>query len=201
MAITKEFSPRSKNIDSIIDMMISTQIESGVEPHMREAMYDPVTNERINQFQRERLERKGVDLSNYPNSGCRKNCNKCGEKKPLTNIERGVFVYSENDLIDETDEAYICDFCTKIHYDNKYLPEACDICSDCETCMDYRNGSCDGCAYSHVYNGMSYSAATGEDTTTHMKPEDEAIFSELSEEAPDYDVHYPTGGFTVLFYD
>jgi hypothetical protein len=203
MAITNEFSPRSKNVDEIIDMIISAQQESGIESHMRKAIYDPVTNERINKFKRAKLEEKGVDLSSYTGSqctGCQKNCNG-KDNRPLSNIERGVFVYNEQDLIDDSDEGYICEYCNKIKYDNRYLPEVCDICDDCETCMEYRNGQCDGCEYSQIYNGMSYSAASGENSSGSMREEDQELFEEIDSDSPDYEVHYPTGNFTIMKYD
>lgn len=202
MAISRDFSPRNKNIDEIIDMMITTQEDNGVETHMRQAMFDPVTNERINKFQRNRLEQRGVDLSAYDNSacaGCSKSCSKKDEK-PISNIERGVFVYNENDLIDESDEGYICEYCTKIRFDGKYLPEVCDICEDCETCMEYMNNECDGCEYSHVYNGMSYSAASGEESVQTMSPEDQLLFDEIQYESEPR-VRYPNGKFTIMNYE
>lgn len=203
MSITTEFSPRSKNVDEICDMIISAQQENGVQSHMRKAIYDPVTNERINKFKRAKLESKGVDLSNYTGcqcTGCSKDCDG-KDKKPLSNIERGVFVYNEEDLEDDSDEGYICEYCTKIKFDNRYLPEVCDICDDCETCMEYRNGQCDGCEYSQIYNGMSYSSASGESSSDNMKPEDVALFEEINSGVPDYEVHYPTGKFTIMKYD
>ena len=96
--IGKNLNLKGKNIDYLIDMLVETQKENGVEPTMHEALYDPDTNERINRFKRKKLEAQGVDLSKY---GLKTKEKK--SKSEISNIERGVFVYSEDDLFDETE--------------------------------------------------------------------------------------------------
>ena len=199
--IGKSFDSRSKNIDTLIDMIIGVQKENGVEVTMREALFDPITKERINKFKRDKLEKNGVDLSKYSkdNSKC-SSCGKCGERT-ISNIERGVFVYNEDDLIDDSDEEYICEYCTKIGYDNAYRPDMCDTCDDCEECTEYMAGECDGCKYSSLYNGgSSYSEINNGKTDYTMNSEDELLIDEIEDGGPDYEVKKPDGGFTVMNY-
>lgn len=197
--ISKQLNSREQNIDNIIDTLLAAQKDAGLETHMREVLFDPSTNERINRFQRERLEREGVDLSAYGNSvnggcsGCSKKCD-----KPMSNIERGVFVYNEDDLVDDTDDLYICEYCMSIGFDQKYKPEVCDSCEGCLDCRQYRNGECDGCGYSVVYNGTRYGATR--DIDVDRNEQDEKLLQEISGDRPDEEVHYPDGGFTIMDY-
>lgn len=199
--IGKRFDTRSKDIDVYIDMINEAKRDNGIEPTMREALFDPITKRKINKFERSKLENDGVDLTNYSNSSCSGNCNKCkGHSDGISNIERGVFVYNEDDLIEESDEMYICEYCTKIGYAGKYRPEICDVCEDCDTCTEYMSGECDGCGYSVPYNGgYSYGEANNEENNS-MCPEDENLFGDLNGDRPDYEVKYSDGRFTVLNY-
>lgn len=198
---SNNLNTRSANIDTYIDMLNNVKRENGIEPTMREALFDPVSKKRINKFERAKLENAGVDLSEYGNSECNRNCKHCkGHDKKISNIERGVFVYNEDDLVDESDALYVCEYCIKVGYDGKYKPEVCDTCDDCETCTEYMNGDCDGCGYSITYNGgSSYGEITDGDENS-MYPEDESIFEELDEDRPDYGVKYPDGKFTIMNY-
>lgn len=201
MSIGRNFDQRSKNIDGLFDMLTEVQKKNGIEPTMTEALFDPVTKERINVFKRKKLEASGVDLSKYGegNTKC-KSCNKCEEKK-MSNIERGVFVYNEDDLVDEEEGGiYVCEYCTHIGYDNAYRPEVCDMCDSCEECMDYINGECDGCEYSATFNsGRSYGELST-DTKITLNTEDESLIEEVKEDIPDYEVKKPVGGFTIMNY-
>lgn len=202
--ISKQFDSRLINIDNYIDMMKNAQEANGVTPTMREALYDPVSKHKINMFERARLEKDGVDLTKYGNSnkvGCSGNCNKCqqGEKK-VSNIERGVFVYNEDDLVDETDETYICEYCTKIGYDSSYKPDICDTCDDCEGCTEYLSGECDGCGYSATYNGGCSYGEVSNDSDYKMNSEDSQLIEEIEDGGPDYEVKIPDGGFSIMNY-
>lgn len=201
--LSKEFDTRSKNIDTFIDMINSAQKDSGITPTMTEALFDPVTKRRINMFERKRLEEDGVDISKYENTSGSKccNCKKCQEKeKEISNIERGIFVYNEDDLIDESDDVYVCDYCTKIGYSGSYKPDICDTCDDCEGCTEYMSGECDGCGYSTTYNGGSSYGEVNSDSDYQMNQEDSELINELEEDRPDYEVKYPDGGFSIMNY-
>lgn len=193
-----QLDSRDKNIDNIVDALMKAQQDAGLETHMREVIFDPSTNERINRFQRARLEREGVDLSVYGNvhSGC-SGCGKCGEK-PISNIERGIFVYDENDLLDDSDELYICEMCMSVGFDQKYRPEVCDSCEECLSCSDYLRGDCDGCGYSTVYNGGRY--GTVQNVAVERNEEDERLLAEIDNDLDDSKVHYPSGHFTIMDY-
>ena len=202
--ISRSLDSRTMNIDAYIDMINNVQRENGIEPTMREALYDPVSKRRINMFERERLEKEGVDLSAYDNSsnaGC-KGCHKCQQEdmKTISNIERGVFVYNESDLVDESDEDYICEYCTKIGYDNKYRPDACDMCDDCDGCMEYLSGECDGCGYSTLYNGGCSYGEVSNGGDYSMSQEDSQLIEEIEDGGPDYEPKYPDGGFSIMNY-
>ena len=191
--ISNAFETRKNDVDAVIDTLIKAQQDSGIETHMRKALFDPKTNERINKFQRARLEAKGVDLSDYP--GNESKCKKC--EKHLSNIERGVFVYNDEDLIDGSDEPYICEYCTKISFYNRYKPEECDVCEDCESCREHMNGECDGCEYSITFNGTTYGSLDDADVDVTMKEEDQRVFEEI-DSGPDYTTHYGSGHFTIM---
>ena len=60
MSITKQLDSKQKDIDAIIDTLLDAQKEAGLETHMREVLFDPSTNERINRFHRARLERDEI---------------------------------------------------------------------------------------------------------------------------------------------
>lgn len=195
--IGNSLDSRSKDIDNLIDMMVNAQKENGIKVTMTEALFDPNTKERINIFRRRKLEKEGVDLTKYGavEKNCNK-CNKCGEKN-ISNIERGIFVYNEDDLIDEEEGEYVCEYCTKIGYDSSYKPDICDTCDDCEGCTEYINGECDGCQYSLIYNGgSSYGQISSEEIV--IKSEDEILFDEIENGGPDYEVEFPDGGFTIM---
>lgn len=196
---TNEFSSKEKDVDAVIDSLLEVQAENGVKSNMRKALFDPVTNERINKFKRAHLESKGVDLSNYGDINCSR-CGKCKDK-PISNIERGVFVYSEDDLIDDSDEEYICEYCVKIGFDNAYRPEECDCCDACEGCREYQNGECDGCGYSILYNGVPYSQVVGVGSSDSSPSQDADVYEEINSDVGDYDVHLPSGRFTIMNYD
>ena len=193
--ISKAFSSRSNDVDAVIDTLIKAQEDSGVEVHMRKALFDPKTKERINKFQRARLEAKGVDLSEYGEDS--KGNNKCKGCEHLSNIERGIFVYNDEDLIDGSDEPYVCEFCNKIGFDSRYTPEECDVCEECDSCRDRINGDCDGCEYSVFFNGTTYGSVGNTDSDITMKDEDKQVFDELDGE-PDYSTHYGSGRFTIM---
>lgn len=197
--IGKTFDTKSKNIDNLVDMMVSVQRENGIEPTMKEALFDPITKERINVFKRKKLEEKGVDLSEYGESVTNNTkCDKCKSKdKHVSNIERGVFVYSEDDLVDEEDGIYVCEFCSKIGYQGNYKPDICDTCDDCIGCSDYMNGSCDGCEYSVTYNNGNAYGQGG--TGTEVDAGDSITFDEINND-PNYEVEKPTRKFTIMDY-
>lgn len=200
--ISKNFDTRSKNIDTFIDMINNAQRDNGITPTMQEALYDPITKRKINIFERVRLEKEGVDLSKYGNSSNCGNCRNCQkDEKNISNIQRGVFVYNTDDLIDESDdELYVCEFCTKIGYSSSYKPDVCDTCDDCEGCTEYISGECDGCGYSTLYNGGCSYGEVGGDNNYEMNPEDSQLFDEINNGGPDYEVKKPDGGFSIMNY-
>lgn len=165
---------------------------------MRKALFDPNTNRRINKFERARLEQRGVDLTPYDSE--RSGCGTC-PKKNISNIMRGIFVYSEEDLYDDDDSTpYVCEHCRAIGFDSKYKPEECDVCTECEDCSDYTNGECDGCGYSTLYNGgMTYGEASGEGQQDLILSEDVSYIKQINEF--DDRPHKPDGGFSIMNYD
>ena len=191
---------KTKDIDSLVDMLVNVQTENGIKPTMQEALFDPNTKERINIFKRKKLEAQGVDLSKYGENTptCNGSCNKCSKSdKHMSNLERGVFVYNEDDLIDEEEGNYVCEYCTKIGYDGSYKPDICDTCDDCEGCTEYIGNECDGCAYSAIYNGgMSYGQSTQD--TSLIESEDQILLDEITEGGPDYEKKFSNGKFTIL---
>lgn len=201
MSLIHDMDSREKNIDKAIDMLVAVQKENGVDSHMRKVLFDPVTKARINRFHRERLEKDGVDLKPYGLEGC-KGCNSGCAKEKVSNISRGVFVYSEDDLLDDddSDELYICEYCTKIGYDGAYKPECCDICDSCEECREYRENECDGCGYSRTYNGTSYGLTSEQSVIDTLNTEDTMIYDELDRDIPDEKIHLPDRKFSIMNY-
>lgn len=186
---------QSNNIDDMIDLLIKVQKENGIEPTIQEALFDPNTKEKISKFRRRKLEESGVDLSDY---GLNTKCKEC-EKKRESNIARGIFVFNEDDLYDEEDGNYVCEYCTKISYDGSYRPDVCDTCTECESCTEFKSEECDGCQYSTLYNGgSSYGQVSDEEY--HMNDEDIELFNELEEDVPDYEKELPDGSFSIMRY-
>lgn len=200
MSIAKDLDAREKNIDRAIDMLLAVQKENGIESNMQKALFNPTTKARVNRFQRARLEKDGVDLKPYGLDSCN-GCGKC-EKEKISNIKRGVFVFDDEDLYDDEDseEPYICEYCTHVGYDDAYKPECCDICDDCETCREYINGECDGCGYSRTFNGTSYGFTSEQTVTDTMNTEDSMIYNELDEDIPDETIHLPDRKFSIMNY-
>lgn len=202
MSMIKDLDAKEKNVDRAIDMLLAVQKENGIETNMRKALFDPTTNARINRFQRARLEQDGVDMKPYGVGDCN-GCNKC-EKEKISNIKRGVFVYSEDDLCydddDEPEGPYVCEYCTDVGYDGAYKPECCDICDSCETCREYINGECDGCGYSRTFNGTSYGFVSEQTVTDTMSTEDSMIYNELDQDIPDETIHLPDRKFSIMDY-
>ena len=193
------FSRQSEtdNIDKVIDMIIDVQKENGIKTNMREALYDPKTMERINKFKRRRLEQEGIDLTEYGSDPVQNNSSVSNEHK--SNIERGVFVFNEADLIDEEEGEYICENCFRIGSACIYKPDICDLCQECYGCSEAINGTCDGCSFSTCYNGgLSYGQATNMEV--EMSPEETLLFDDIIDGEPDYEKEKPTGHFTVLDY-
>lgn len=186
---------QGNNIDDMIDLLIKVQKENGVEPTIQEALFDPNTKEKLSKFRRRKLEEAGVDLSDY---GLDNKCNGC-DKKRESNIARGIFVFNEDDLYDEEDGGYVCEYCTKISYDGSYRPDVCDTCTECESCTEFRSEECDGCQYSTLYNGgSSYGQISDEEY--HMNDEDIELFNELEEDIPDYEKELPDGSFSIVIF-
>lgn len=195
------FSDNNANIDNVLDTLVDVQKKNNITPTLKEALFDPETKERINVFRRKKLEAQGVDMSKYDETvECSKKCPGCKKDKPddehKSNIERGIFVYNEDDLIDEEEGEYVCEHCIKIGYDGGYKPDICDTCDDCEGCTEYLSGDCDGCQYSTLYNGgLSYSQSTGQEST--IDESDRELYDEIDDDFDD-EVKIPTGGFTIL---
>lgn len=205
MAISKIESVRTDNIDNMLDSLIQIQKENGVESKLREAIFDPKTNQRVNVYRRKELERKGVDTSDYINSPVTKEskCKKCPKaiEKGISNIARGIFVYNESDLIEDSGEMYICEYCTDIGRDNKYRPDKCDTCTSCIECNEYIGNTCDGCGYSTLYNeGSTYGELTNQNNDDFMKDEDRKLFVDIESDKPEFKRFEPTGGFTINDY-
>lgn len=152
------FTSRFNNIDAMIDILNEEKRKNGVKTTMERVMFHPNTNERMNRFQKKIYEKNPLNQKLV-------NLKKEEEpsEKPISNIERGVFVYDQNDIIDEDSSLpYVCEYCTQIDYTNRYRPDICDLCDSCETCNYYTNNECDGCEYSVTFNGCTYSEATGD---------------------------------------
>lgn len=172
----RRFANRDVNIDKMIDTLMDVQSQNGVTCTMKEALFHPNTSERINVFRRKHLEKQGKLDELQPLSRT-KSDNK------TSNIARGVFVYDANDLEVDSDEPYVCEFCSLIGSDGVYRNDTCDLCDECEKCADYRNNQCDGCEYSILFNGgYTYGETHNvsvEDTSIN---EDKLLFDEFTQD-------------------
>lgn len=69
----------------------------------------------------------------------------------------GVFMTEDDDFDDDDENGiYVCEYCDKLGYHQKYRPEICDSCRACDTCNQYEIGDCSGCSYSIYRDGEYY---------------------------------------------
>jgi hypothetical protein len=95
----------------------------------------------------------------------------------------GIFNMEIDDFDDEDgDGIYICEYCDKLGYHQKYRPEICDTCQACDSCSQYESGECSGCSFSIYRDGEYYRDKIPESEL--MTENDMKLFQQLESDAP-----------------
>lgn len=94
----------------------------------------------------------------------------------------GVFMTEDDDFDDDGDGIYVCEYCDKLGYHQKYRPEICDSCRVCDSCNQYENGECSGCSYSIYRDGEYYRDKISESEL--MSDKDIELFQMLESDLP-----------------
>ena len=206
----------SINIDSMLDVYVNTQKEAGINPGLEECEFEISNRGDI-------IRKKPIvndDDDNKPEEKeCSGSCKKCGchDKKEQSGAfeipwylknKLGLFedsMSSEIDTSDDSDEVYVCEYCSDIGYKKEYKPYLCDTCNVCETCPEYSSEECSGCEYSIYRTGKTYSqelADRGEDVPLG---DDEQTLINYSGQPETFeeedDVRDTDNEFSILDYD
>lgn len=214
------------NVDTMCDVLVTTQNEMGQNPSMKEAEFDKSGN-KIRRFKRNYDgdvidTRTGEVLSNdskpiipvlskefqkitklrSSDSECphkQKPSSSNDTKKKIGLFERGFVNFYNGEFGDDDeddDDEYICEYCTDLGYTGKYKSYICDNCTKCETCSDFINGKCDGCTYSRTRTGHLYSDTLTVDQI--ISSDDLEIIESMEDD--DSSGRRSYGRFTVLDY-
>ena len=148
------------NIDKVISAFTTAQIASGIKPTFEEA--DP--------------NRKKSSTENN-NEEPKKGSGRCG-------WFAGKFQVGYDEEEEDDNKDYICEYCDRLGYHQKYRPEICDSCHICESCNEYDNNECSGCSFSVYRDGQYYRDKISEDEL--LSSHDKELLSHLQEDN-DYD--------------
>lgn len=176
--IHQDYTQSTINIDTICDVLTTTQHNAGVTPTLEIAYLNETTGEKFRRFQRrspedeeayEQAKASGNRPSFLPdeeeNEPVKKKSHsqESGKGKRLSRFKTGTFdVIVEGE--DEEDDLYVCEYCSALGYRRKYIPTICDSCDKClDGCRQYRDGSCEGCSFSRHRDGVPYSEKLSED--------------------------------------
>ena len=159
------------NIDSMLDVYVNTQKESGIDPGLEECEFE-VSNKGDIIRKKPIVDDEPTKEQEKKEDGekCSGNCKSChcdGEDKSdkfekpwyLKN-KLGLFEDSMSPEIEDDeddDETYVCEYCSDVGYKKEYKSYLCDTCNVCETCTEYANEECSGCGYSVYRTGRTYS--------------------------------------------
>lgn len=132
---------QSFNIDIIMDAIVEEYTKLGKEPPLELAVRDKYDGRKYSRFKA----RSADEEARYQ------------ESKDCAPIKKSFSRISEDGEIRAEDEKpYICEFCSKLRGD-KYDPEICDNCTECEMCSQFNEYECSGCQYSIYRTGRLYS--------------------------------------------
>lgn len=175
------------NIDSVMDAVVKSRMESNVGGAPEEAVIDDQTGRRYRRFQKRSKQeeliyqslKKERESSSLVGTG-KSNGFNLGSIQGLGVLERTLH---GND--DEYDSAptFICTFCSKLSRGRKYNPVTCDSCTECLSCNQFARKECSGCEYSRWREGIPYGQLIGQKCT--MNNEDLAILNEVMEDSDD----------------
>lgn len=143
---SKDFSQSFFNIDMVANMFVETQKTLGQTPIFKES-------ERSLAMKTHPLETTNVKYK--PKEKVDENCDSC-VKSCSKHRFLSTFDESDDEFISDDDELYLCEYCSSLGYNKKYMPETCDTCTKCECCAEYEDGDCDGCGYSTALDGRYY---------------------------------------------
>ena len=147
---SEDFSKNYFNIDTTIDIVNNTQKSIGQTPCFTEKQSPNIVGDKKEtkpEPKQEETEKK------HDCSKCNKQCH-C---KPTVDDKLDLKPFETEEYTDFNDELYICEYCSALGYNTKYIPEICDVCTKCECCEEYLNEDCEGCGYSVYPDGRYYS--------------------------------------------
>lgn len=158
-----DFTRNKVNIDNILDVVTQVQKDAGVEVSIKESKYDKM-GMKLNADKYYADDKESTSLSNNNDLQCGGGCSGCKSKCSSRKVDPDIDVWSPEyklmkEGIDDDDleeEDVICDYCRRIGYSLKYIPEICDNCNDCESCGKYAREECEGCRYSIWRDGTRY---------------------------------------------
>lgn len=171
------------NIDSIMDAIVESRIESNVGGVPEEAIIDEETGRRYRRFQKHSKQEELIfkalkderDGKNKASSSTGH-----GSRFNMRSIQ-GLEVYDRmvNGGDDDYDSAptFICTYCSKLARGKKYNPVLCDSCTECLSCNQFARKECSGCEYSRWREGVPYGQLIGQTCT--MDDKDMAILNGL----------------------
>lgn len=152
------------NIDSLCDVLVTTQKSNGETTSFRQKTYDEDDEPQ-----------KPKTSKEHDCHACGKSCRKEEEDNP--NRNRFIGLLEDDDDEDDEDDFYLCEYCDSLGYRQKYDASRCDTCSVCESCDEYEEGECSGCSYSIYRDGSYYRDRVNADDL--MESDDTKIFKEL----------------------
>lgn len=174
---SEDFSKNYFNIDTMIDIVNSTQKSIGQSPCFTEKQSPNIVGDK-------------KETKPEPKKQEQHDCSKCSKQcpqKPTVNSKLELREFETDEYDNFTDELYICEYCSALGYNAKYIPEICDTCTKCECCEEYLNEDCEGCGYSVYPDGRYYSEKIPESELfdeEELKKFDQIQVGKDSEEKP-----------------
>lgn len=157
------------NIDAMCDAMIATQVEHGKTPTMEVAYRDEVTGKKFRRFQERSKEEEEYYQSAVAHNHRQTPYALVGLEPKVVDKPKGPQVLSrfktgtfEVIIDDDDDGLYICEYCNKLGYRQKFIQAICDSCDDCTECSQRLHDECSGCSYSRHRTGVCYSQQLSE---------------------------------------
>lgn len=173
-----DLSYQSFNIDTILDAIVDEYTRYNKEPPLELAVRDKYDGKKYSRFKA----RSADEEARYQ------------ESKDFAPTKTSFSRISEDGEIRVEDEKpYICEFCSKLRGD-RYDPEICDNCMECEMCTQYAEYECSGCQYSIYRTGRLYSESIPAEK--YLTEHDLRVFEDvrnrtrIKEEPDPYDDNY-----------
>lgn len=189
------------NIDSLFDVYVQTQRETGKDPGLEER--DMIVDDQGNLVRSHKPKEKPKQEQPSPAASPCMEASECPKRKSYS---LGHFEDSMSEELEEGEDEgpYVCEYCSDIGFKKEYKPHLCDTCDTCGTCSEYKNDECSGCEYSIYRTGRTY----GEELRSlgmevPLEKEEQHILETIRNKnyEEDQELRMPSSQFTVLDYD